>query len=162
MPEVEDERPATESNTDRPDLLPHHRSSDQKRDRVEITLYRRPHLQPLTGINARGRGIDADRINTGLRDIALIEEPGAARKTDYRHCRKALFQPRRDAPRRLDDPALEAGFRQDSGPAVEQLHGIGPRGDLPRKIGNGRIDDQLDHHTKALRIAIGPRLDPAK
>src|SRR5713226_5037100 len=119
MPEIEDERAAAEHVANRANFLLHHRPTNEQRDRIEVALYRNTPLQPLTGKSPGNHGIDANCIDTGLRNIPLVEEPGATRKANHRDRRKLLLQPSRDAPRRLDNPTLEAGLGQDPRPAVE-------------------------------------------
>src|SRR5712691_5984472 len=119
MPEIEDERAAAECPANRANLPLHRRPANQQRNRVEIALYRHPPLQPLAGKRAGNHGIDTDRIDSGLRNIALVEEPRATRKTNHRDRWKLLLQPIRDGPRRLDDPSFEAGLGQDPRPTVK-------------------------------------------
>src|ERR1051326_2638005 len=150
VPEIEDEWAAAEGAPDFANLSRHHLPADEKCDRVEIALHDHTPLQFLAGKAVRHRGVDADRIDTALCNVARIEEPGAARKADDGHRREAFFQPSDDLPRWLDDPPLEAALGQNPCPAIEELHDIGPRCDLCREIFDSSLSDQLDQRGKTL------------
>src|SRR6266852_4641874 len=106
--------------------------------------------------------IEPDPIDPRLGDIALVENTRAAREADDRMIRKAPFQCHDDASRRFDDPPLESRFRQDSRPAVEELHDFGARLDLSRKKVDGALGQKADQRIETRDIAIGPAFDPPK
>src|SRR6202011_855888 len=137
-------------------------AAGNQQDRVKIALNRCERLQPLTGIAARHHRIEADPVDPGLRDVALVEETRTTREADDRMIRKALLQGRDDGSRRFDDPASERRFRQDARPSVEKLHNFGARLDLSCEKLNGALDENADQRVETFGIAIGPALDPTK
>jgi len=161
MAEIEDEPPLAECGTELLDTLLQRRPADHQQNRVEVALHGKPRLQPVAGGARRHGRIEADRVDPGLGRIALVEQPGAAREADYRDIREALFQRGDDLARRIDHPALEGRFGENSGPAVEQLHRLDAGRDLRRQIIDRRRGQQLDQRGKTVRVAIGPALDQA-
>ena len=55
-----------------------------------------PRTQARAGELRRDRGVEPDRVDAGLDRVALVEQPGAARKTDDRTIRMPVLQPRND------------------------------------------------------------------
>src|SRR5207248_261616 len=133
-----------------------------QQDGIEIALNRPVRLQGLTRIPWRHRRIEADPVNSSLVKVALMQHAGAARKTDDRIIGKTTFQCRHDVLGRLDHPAHESRFRQDSGPAVEQLYDLHASLDLAGQVLDRGFGKQIDQRAKRLWVAISPALDPAK
>ena len=95
-------------------------------------------------IAGRHRRIDADPVDSGIAEIALVQHAGTARKTDDRTTGKTNFQCSNDAPSRLDHPAHESWFGQGSSPAVEQLHDLHASPDLTGQVFDCGIGKQVD------------------
>ena len=114
MPEIEYIRPSSE----RPAKFDHGTFEDiashEQQRRIEIALNRYKRLQFLAGIARRYDCIEADRINSGFRDVALVQETGRTRKADYRNVRKPTLQRANDALCRLDHPSPKLGLGQNA------------------------------------------------
>ena len=139
MPEIENEGSASRacariSRTARSNDRP----ADQQRDRVEIALHRQPRACNCSRAKPSGTDVSiADRIDAGFRRVALDRKARQPRGNPMiGTAGNICFSRVDDLSRRFDDPALKAGFRQDPGPTVKQLHSVDPGLDLPRQVDN--------------------------
>src|SRR5688572_23083741 len=128
--EVEDEWPATERSTDLLDRFGQRDTTDDEQQRIEVPLYGLLLLK-LIRRSKRHRRVEAERIDAGLARIVAVEQPRKAWKADDRQAGMAALQLRDDAFRRLDHPASECLLRQNAGPGIEELHGLGACLHLP-------------------------------
>lgn len=69
-----------------------------------------------------------------------------------------LANSRHDRRRRRDAPAVEFGCRQDTGPGIEELYGIGTGLDLPVEIVDRRTDEDIDQPPE--QVGGGQRHSP--
>src|SRR5215472_8400293 len=160
--EVKHERSPAEGPTQLPDRGLESRTPDNQQHRVEIPLNRGELLQPIPGVAGRQHRIEADTVDPGLCDIALVEQTGATRKADDRAIGKPLLQCRNDAPCRFDHPAPESRFGEDTRPTVEELDDLGTGLHLgPEKI-DSTFDQYLDQRAETVAVAKGPALYPPK
>src|SRR3984893_8718974 len=132
--EIEDVRSPTEALAEAPHPFFERRPSDDQQDRIEIALNRSVRLQGSMRIAKRHRRVNADPVDPGLAKIALMKHASAARKTDDRTIGKTPFQRCCDALGRLDHPAHERWFGQDSCPAVKKLHDLYASLDLAGQV----------------------------
>ena len=96
-------------------------AADQQQHRVEIALHRDTRSAVGRGQTPAGTvGVEADRIDAGLGDIALVQQPGAARKADHRAAPESALSRRDDGGCRRDDPAVKLRFGQTRRPSYRK------------------------------------------
>ncbi len=99
------------------------RSAGDEKQRIEIALHRKMHLQSRLHPAERQARVAADRIDAGLPGVALGEHASAAREADHGRLRRFRLDLLDEPLGRSDAPALELVLRQAPGPAVEDLQG---------------------------------------
>src|ERR1700728_642056 len=153
--EIEDERPMRERVENRVDRAVQRFASDEKRQRVEITLNGSPRLDGLTCKTRLDCPIYSYRVDGDGIEIACDLRAGAARESD--DARAGNFLPhRRDNPGgRLDAPFPEFVGGQNSGPGVENLYGVDPGRELADQIGGGGIDKDIHQFRESVGVLIG-------
>ena len=131
--EIENERSLRQGLDDRVDRAVERRAAGEKRQRIEIALYRPAGLNLIACEAKLHRPIEPDRIDRYRFEIARKLGPGAAGKADDARAGNLLSDRGNNAGRRLDAPFAELAGRQNSRPGIENLHGIDAGLELPNK-----------------------------
>ena len=142
--EVKDQRPRAQNLENMPRRALHRRAAHDGQLGIEIALKNHSLGQHVARPMQRHRGIEAERLDSGLLRDTGIEGPRTAGKRDDGGLGRRCAYGCDDSLDRLDAPAVELRGRKHARPAIEQLHRLRTGLDLANQKRRYRIAQHVN------------------